>query len=300
MYEDKKYVVQSLESHLFFARIMKEHALFLKAGFTPVNSGFADEAECFKKEFEKLLSCAVRLGDGIISCRTLESGEIVTEFTTLGELQTEHFTGIAIDEGITARELKLRCGENGHISRELCSKVCELNEKSLHLLDGLIAFKEKILDNVLHCCMFTTNYPLLIEHITNEAKRYYSYIQHLQDQGFINFDNPENTEEFWNNIMRQHALFIRGTLDPTEAELIETANEFAEVFAGFLAEENCHMQRHAINNKSEVLKETIKFRNFKADGAAGIEDCQIRSVILPLLADHVLREANHYIRLLEE
>ena len=30
-----------------------------------------------------------------------------------------------------------------------------------------------------------------------------------------------------------------------------------------------------------------------------IERCKIRSLILPLLADHVLREANHYIRLLE-
>ena len=33
-------------------------------------------------------------------------------------------------------------------------------------------------------------------------------------------------------------------------------------------------------------------------GAKGISGCKIRSVILPLLADHVLREANHYIRLL--
>ena len=31
----------------------------------------------------------------------------------------------------------------------------------------------------------------------------------------------------------------------------------------------------------------------------GIDACRIRSIILPLLADHVLREANHYIRLLE-
>ena len=30
----------------------------------------------------------------------------------------------------------------------------------------------------------------------------------------------------------------------------------------------------------------------------GIEACHIRSIILPLLAYHVLREANHYIRLL--
>lgn len=31
----------------------------------------------------------------------------------------------------------------------------------------------------------------------------------------------------------------------------------------------------------------------------GILDTKIASIILPLLADHVLREANHYIRLLE-
>ena len=35
-------------------------------------------------------------------------------------------------------------------------------------------------------------------------------------------------------------------------------------------------------------------------GVEGIEACKIRSLILPLLADHVLREANHYLRLLSE
>ena len=45
---------------------------------------------------------------------------------------------------------------------------------------------------------------------------------------------------------------------------------------------------------------TQKFRDFKKAGVSGIEECKIRSLILPLLADHVLREANHFIRLLEE
>lgn len=49
----------------------------------------------------------------------------------------------------------------------------------------------------------------------------------------------------------------------------------------------------------DPLSETVKFRDFKAAGTEGIEKCKIRSVILPLLADHVLREANHYIRLLK-
>ena len=41
----------------------------------------------------------------------------------------------------------------------------------------------------------------------------------------------------------------------------------------------------------------MKIRDFKAAGARGILSVN-RSIIPLLLADHVLREANHYIRLL--
>ena len=51
----RQYVASSLELHLFFARIMKEHALFLEAGFTPVNTSFAEEADRLKVQFENLL-----------------------------------------------------------------------------------------------------------------------------------------------------------------------------------------------------------------------------------------------------
>lgn len=77
----ENYVSESLELHLFFGRIMKEHSLFLKAGFTPVQSNFAAKAEFYKQEFEKLLGCAVTLSNGRISENVLHSGEIVTEFT---------------------------------------------------------------------------------------------------------------------------------------------------------------------------------------------------------------------------
>ena len=50
---------------------------------------------------------------------------------------------------------------------------------------------------------------------------------------------------------------------------------------------------------NQTLFQTIQLRNFKKAGTEGISNCEIRSIIVPLLADHVLREANHYIRLLE-
>lgn len=49
-----------------------------------------------------------------------------------------------------------------------------------------------------------------------------------------------------------------------------------------------------------TLQKTVKYRDFKEAGTKGINECKIRSIILPLLADHVLRESNHYIRLLRQ
>ncbi len=51
---------------------------------------------------------------------------------------------------------------------------------------------------------------------------------------------------------------------------------------------------------SDAHSLTQKLRDFKQAGVEGIEACKIRALILPLLADHVLREANHYIRILED
>lgn len=293
-----QFVVKSLELHLFFGRIMKEHALFLKAGFTPANASFANKAEFFKKEFEKLLRQAVTLGNGVVSKEVLCSGEVVTEFTALAEKQTEAFTGIPIQKEITVKELRMRGNcETVKCSPELHRRVHQLNRRAIELLNGLISFKELILQNVLCCEMFTMNYPLLIEHILREAKLYRKYVEMLEREGCLTDGSMRELECFWNRIMMEHALFIRGLLDPCETELIGAAKGFAKTYSDLL--ETCHRAQNKTMPKN-VLEETKKFRDFKAAGTKGIEQCEIRSVILPLLADHVLREANHYIRLLSD
>lgn len=298
MHPSDRYAAYSLELHLFFARIMKEHALFLAAGFTPANADFARTATHYKNEFESLLCNAVALSSGVVGCEVLNSGEIVTPFTAAAERQTERFTGIRIQQGITAREKLLRPATCSSVSPRLNRQVQHLNQTALRLLNGLIQFKERVLANVLSCRMFTMNYPLLLEHIIREAKLYREYVRCLEETGDLNLPMMERMEQFWNQIMMEHALFIRGLLDPTEDELIETADSFAQNFKALLerARESCDK---TIVRK-ESLAETQQFQQFKEAGVQGIEKCQIRSIILPLLADHVLREANHYIRLLCE
>ncbi len=290
MYQNLKYATVSLDLHLFFARIMKEHSLFLMAGFTPTNSNFAEAAEHYKIEFENALWEAVCLSNGVVSQDVLNSGEIVTPFTINAEKQTECFTGICINKRITEQETLLNGRTVAAQSTALYRQVKELNRKVLGLLDGLIFLKEEILAHVLNCRMFTMNYPLLLEHIIREAKLYRTYLRELETKGHLERRTMEQTERFWNQIMMEHALFIRGLLDPTEDGLIDAADSFAKDYAQLL--------EHSRNAQNRTLAETVKFRDFKLAGTKGIQECKIRSIILPLLADHVLREANHYIRLL--
>lgn len=296
----EKYITYSLELHLFWGRIMKEHSLFLEAGFTPKNMKLSKEADHFKKSFEKLLIDVVKMSNTNIRQSVLDSGEIFTDYTLDAEKKTEFYTGIDINTKLTLMEKDLDCKNLNDIDSKMIKCVKNINAKAIKLLDGLIDFKMKLLDGVLCCDLFTVNYPSLIEHVIEEAKLYRSHVRALESNKDTDENNINETVLFWNEIMMEHALFIRGLLDPSEKELIMTSNKFAAEFCELIQKTNDNIDITSSGIKNETLMETIKLRDFNKAGTNGLVNCKIKSIILPLLSDHVLREANHYIRVLNE
>lgn len=292
MINKENYITLSLELHLFWARIMKEHAIFLEAGFTPKNIKLSKEADHYKTCFEKLLCDVVKLSNSRIRECVISSGEIITKYTPEAEKKTKYYTGIDIDSNITVKEKDFECKTSDKYNKKLINNIRNININTIKLLDKLIKFKMKILENVQCCELFTVNYPSLLEHIIEEGKLYLKCVKALESD--TDMQNIRDIELFWNHIMMEHSLFIRGSLDPSEDELIKTSDNFAKEFKDLTKESDYD----DLNRDS--LNETIKLRDFKTAGVQGILDCKIKSIILPLLADHVLREANHYIRLLKE
>lgn len=299
----RDYVAASLELHLFFARIMKEHAFFLEIGFTKADINCTEEARKFKEAFENLLWKVVECSEGVVGSDVLQSGEILTEYTFGSEEKTANLTGACINQKITKLESDLveNCRkERRTIDPCILKKVKDLNQWALALVSNLIEFKKWVLKCVLDCNMYTANYPLLLEHIIREAELYEKYIKDLESNCGKEQESLQMVELFWNQIMMEHALFIRGLLDPTESELIDTADGFANEYARLIMDVRNMNQRTFDSVTNTIKEETVKYRDFKAAGTKGINDCKIRSLIVPLLADHVLREANHYLRLLSQ
>ncbi|AGX43097.1 DUF2935 domain-containing protein [Clostridium saccharobutylicum] len=303
MLSNKNFIQQSLELHLFFARIMKEHSFFLEVGFTPKDSNYIEAADNFRMEFDKLLADVIAISDGIVSNDILESGEAITPFTIAAEQASAYFTGVKIATNITKVEAELMRGSlNRNNHEDLERKVFDINNRALRLVRGLIEYKTMLLSDVLSCKLFTVNYPLLIDHILREAKLYSTLVRRLQNREDIDLEREAYEQEtFWNRIMAEHSKFIRGLLDPTEDQLINTANNFGHQFDELTREARESMSKSMpiFEVTDDSYKATVEIKKFKAQGTQGLLECKIKSIIMPLLGDHVLREANHYLRLLK-
>lgn len=294
------YVSRSLELNLFFLRIMKEHALFLEAGFVCGDVPLIKRANSFKDEFDHLLKEAVELANGNISAPVVESGEIVTPRTMDAEKQTEDLSYVAIDTDLTAMELKLRPGQS---NPSLRNAVSDLNSRAMSLTKSLIDFKTEALDEVLSCHLFTYNFPLLIEHIRREARFFHKHLERLQAGEVMDpVEEVLMEKAFWDRIMAEHSLFIAHYLDPTEKALIKKANSFADTFDKLEARTKRQQESGNTNKLNSLVTDEIKatrsIQAFKTAGEELILACKVRSLIIPLLSDHVVREADHFLRIL--
>ncbi len=302
MLSTRDFISHSLELHLFFGRIMKEHSFFLQLGFTPRDAKYTEQADRFRKDFDQLLSDVVALSNGVVNPEVLQSGEVITKYTLNAETASSFYTGVDIATDITRAEAGLSGSNMQAIPPRLEEHVYHINQRAIDLTTRIIQFQSTILANVLSCKMFTVNYPLLLDHITREAKLYLMMIQRFQRRDTIPIRREIVDQEiFWNRIMAEHSMFIRGLLDPAEEELIETANHFAHEFDHLVEEAKDAMDRTALIDRvtEDSLAATSDIREFKSQATQGLIECKIKSIIIPLLGDHTLREANHFFRLLK-
>ena len=280
---------------------MKEHAIFMEAAFTRKNYNLAQYADNLKCNLERLLIETTLLSRGIIRPEVSPKCYFVTNYTVKAEKKTEYFTAIPINTDITMMEIGLNNYNFNNSPYMLIDRVHILNQKCIAAVNEIARFKSFIENEVLSCKIFIFLYPHLINHILREAKHYLDILNELQN-GIMRNKSKTFAEAlvFWNHIMEEHSEFIRGFLDPEEENLINTANEFAKKYEGIIikseqAVENPVLLPSAVEVSTDA---TLKLRDFKSQGTKGILECKVRSIILPLLADHVLREANYYLQIL--
>lgn len=170
---------------------------------------------------------------------------------------------------------KLRAGRVGR------GNYVAQNNATMTLANGLIEYKQRMETAQNSGQIHSLVWPMFFAHVRNEAQRFVRRLNQL-NAGNAAFDRRE-VVPFWADKMEEHSLFVAHLLDPNEKVLQEAAETSAGLFG--------KMEAAPPTSKSPVLAAAQTIINFKVAAEKGIQSGQIKSIILPPLADHVRREA---------
>lgn len=293
MTSKESYIQCSLQYHLFWIRILKEHAIFIEATMPPPGKEYADQADTYKQQYDQLLEVAIKLSNGVIPLSVLESGQFYTQYTEEAERLAQLNTGITINSQLTRMAYDIvPCTADYTATNKNEQDVFMLNQNLLNLTTSFVQFQADLLNKRVSCGLFTMMYTADILHILMEAKRYLEILKRLQnrDDSFLS-----DYKSFWSHNMADHAKVMRGQLDPTETSYFNAANQFANTFDLLSTAE---MNPDTFPSDREILSDTIAISDFKSDTTNGLITCKIQAIMLALYTDHILREANHFIYLM--
>jgi hypothetical protein len=171
------------------------------------------------------------------------------------------------------------------------------------------AFKRKILGLILQCKLpGQNNFPLLVDHTSREAFYFRTRLEQLNSGRLDPLpDAIINENVFFLRIMADHAKFIGHLLDPSERQLVDQARHFSDEFDQLLFQardlDSMRPQSQTVPLLDQFLDQnrvSVKsLRDFKKTARDLIEACRIKSIIHPLLADHVFREAERFLFIID-
>ncbi|MEH7272654.1 DUF2935 domain-containing protein [Neobacillus vireti] len=250
------FVERSLNEIRFWARIMKEHSLFLRLGFRAEDTQLIEEANYFYRTFERIE-------------------------------QTAHSLTNQTDP----------------------EQIRRFNSEVQQAATNIYVFKRKVLGLIIHCQLpGANNFPLLVDHISREANYFRKRLIQLNEGKLDALPDAIIKENvFFLRIMADHAKFIGHLLDPSERKLIDVAREFSNDFDQLLYQaqdlDAMRPQSQTIPLLDQFLDQNrvsvSSLRDFKKTARDLIEQCKIKSIIHPLLADHVFREADRFLEIID-
>src|SRR3954464_9580044 len=250
------FVERSLNEIRFWARIMKEHALFLRLGFRAEDTQLIQEANQFYRLFEHI------------------------------EQRAHSFNNQTDPE-----------------------QIKRFNSEVQQAAANIYVFKRKILGLILTCKLpGSNNFPLLVDHISREANYFRKRLIELNEGKLKPLADAIIKENvFFLRIMADHAQFIGHLLDPSERKLVDMARNFSHDFDQLVFQardlESMKPQSQTVPLLDQFLDQNrvsvASLKDFKKTARDLIEECRIKSIIHPLLADHVFREAERFLAIID-
>lgn len=279
--QPQEIIARALQENWFWSGILRDHAEFIYNGLAPDQEQAVRWATEFFNTFSALHMQARDLG---------------TEAGLPGPAGARALTGPVAAVPVT--------GRSDREWLELEREAKRVNRLMLTGIRGLLAFKEQVLQDQLDCRIKLNLSPSLIAHMIaegEEARRTLSLIADAPHAGPALASLHHHL--LWMADASGHAAMLHSGLDPAESQLQEATMDFRHLFDGMRikALELYSMLRVAPRMvgalrrlNRDAIAQIGAFRAFLAELREHLEGCEVMGILMPALADHMLREELYY------
>jgi hypothetical protein len=193
---------------------------------------------------------------------------------------------------------------DGQELNRYAAESAQVAHRAVDLLTSLRGFKEQVLQQQLDCQIKLGFGPVLVAHMITEAEEAHRTLTRAREHAPL----PPSLEALHHHLIwlpdaSGHAVALHNSLDGVERPLREQAEAFSQVFNGLQikALELYSMLRVAprmvgalkrLNQDS--MARIAAFRAFLLELREHAEGCELMGSLMPLLADHMLREELYY------
>lgn len=170
-------------------------------------------------------------------------------------------------------------------------------------------FKRHILHLLIECKLCGGGlYPLFVDHLSREALYFRKLLRKCVNGGMpCQVDAVTSENIFWARGIADHVKFVRSLVDPAERAMVSQTESLGETFDRFnlQARDQASMLWHYRPNNDLVRFEkdfrhaVCEANEFAAAAERMVARCTAATLLSPLLADHVRREGEHCLAVLE-
>ncbi len=296
MLSDERFVQESLITNLFYLRTIEEFCINIGSSFFKNNEDYINQADAYKRECEKLGEKYLSIADGNINEFALNSQILVTDYTLDSEYLTEKLFGIDINTELTKRQLALTPGVDANPKEEMVNQLEEWNLQASSLVSAFIQFCSDIVTKQALGELFSYSYPSIIFYMIEECSLYYRKLDQLINRLDTNPTTVLDLEFWFNQSMKQQALFIRGLVDPSYEDVYRLAASFVSEYNQLLNDYQTTAltpeNQQVLTNRSIELLE--RFQTFLKEVITNVLSAKLYFIVELIFLDNMLTEANYF------
>lgn len=270
--------VETLREGWFWAAVFRDHATFIHDRLAPDQTEAIRWAKAFKERF---------------TARTEEASALAGQAGIPGPAGSFALDGRAALARFQGYELGHYAEETERLVATMVNEIAEFME-----------FKRCLVDLKLDCAIKLTLGPSLLQHMVNEADEAIMALNGMREEQFADpASRALHSHLLWLPDAAGHAAALDSDMDASEKLLKGQARGFQEVFSGMqikatelatMLQVRPRMVGALRRLNVDAYTQIGLFRSFLAELREHTAECEVLGNLIPLFADHMLREELYY------